>query len=186
VGQGVPDWEPYALYALSSVLDGGSSARLSRELVRQQAVAASAGAQYDTYSRLPSMLLLSGTPTDGRTVAELESALRVQIEQLREELVAAAELERVITQAVAAKVYQLDSIFYQAMEIGMLQTIGLDWRLLDLELDRLRAVTPEQVRAVARKYLRDDNLTVAVLRPQPMTSAKDGREATAAGGRHGA
>jgi zinc protease len=44
VGQAQEDWEPYALYVLSSVLDGGNSARLARELVRGSGVAASAGA----------------------------------------------------------------------------------------------------------------------------------------------
>ncbi|MGD1982283.1 MAG: pitrilysin family protein, partial [Chromatiaceae bacterium] len=55
IGRAEEDWEPYALYVLSSVLDGGNSARLSRELVRGSAIAASAGASYSGYSRLDSM-----------------------------------------------------------------------------------------------------------------------------------
>ncbi|MCK4586746.1 MAG: insulinase family protein, partial [Gammaproteobacteria bacterium] len=57
-------------------------------------------------------------------------------------------------------------IFYQAMQIGTLETVGLDWRLMDEYVDRLKSVTPEQVQAVAKKYLVDDHLTVAVLVPQ--------------------
>ena len=86
---------------------------------------------------------------------------------MQETLVSKEELDRVVTQAVAAKVFQADSIFYQAMEIGILETIGLDWHLLEREIERLRAVTPEQVQAVARKYLKNDYLTVATLVPQP-------------------
>jgi zinc protease len=86
--------------------------------------------------------------------------------------VSAEELDRVVTQAVASKVYQADSIFYQAMEIGMLESIGLDWRLAEQEIARLRAVTPQQVQAVVRKYLIDDNLNVAELIPL----ADDGSE----------
>ena len=184
VGTADAEWEPYALYVLSSVLDGGNSARLSRELIRQQRIAASAGAQYGTYGRLPSMFLLDGTPTDGTTTAQIEDALRQQVQRLKDELVDPAELKRVVTQAVAQKVYQADSVFYQAMEIGMLETIGLDWRLVGEEIDRLRAVTPEQVQAVARKYLNEDNLTVAVLDPLPMDKRTPRKPATA-GGRHG-
>jgi zinc protease len=187
VGTSDEAWEPYALYVLSAILDGGESARLSRELVRSAKIAASAGADYDTYARLPGMLTLSGTPTDGHTVEELERALRAQIERLKTDPVAPEELERVVTSVVASKVYQLDSIFYQAMEIGLLETIGLDWRLALEEVDRIKAVTAEQVQAVARKYLTDDNLTIATLRPQPMDPAPSVRAAgSVEGSRHGA
>ena len=99
-------------------------------------------------------------------------------------MIAEDELSRVVTQAVASKVYKDDSLFYQAMEIGVLETIGLDWRLLDKEIEALKAVTPEQVRAVAQRYLVDDNLTVATLDPLPMDQ-KVARPAAAPGGRHG-
>lgn len=183
VGRAQEDWEPYALFVLSSVLDGGNSARLARELVRGRGIAASAGAQYGTYSRLPGMFLLDGTPTDGSDVAELEQALRAQVARLREELIDPAELERVVTQAVAGKVYQADSLYYQAMEIGTLETIGLDWRLIKTEIDALKAVTPAQVREVARRYLVDENLTVAVLHPLPMDPDAPSEPARV-GGRH--
>ena len=52
----------------------------------------------------------------------------------------------------------------------MLETVGLDWHLADAYVDRIRAITPEQVQKVAQKYLTDDHLTVAVLQPQPMDS----------------
>lgn len=171
VGQTGEPWEPYALFVLSSVLDGGDSARLARELVRGKAIAASAGASYGTYSRLPGMFLLDGTPTDAHSVNDVEQALRAQVERLRTEPIDPAELERVITQAVAGKVYKADSLFNQAMEIGVLETVGLDWRLIKTEIDALKAVTPEQVLRVAQRYLVDDNLTVATLVPLPMADA---------------
>lgn len=184
VGNSEEPWEPYALYVLSSVLDGGDSARLSRQLVRGTGIAASAGADYDNYSRLPGMFLLDGTPTEGHTAGELEQALRREVAMLREQLIDEEELKRVVTQAVASKVYQADSLFYQAMEIGMLDAIGLDWRLTESEIDALKAVTPEQVRAVAQRYLVDDNLTVATLNPLPMDQ-KQARAVPVEGGRHG-
>ncbi|MFP5344783.1 MAG: insulinase family protein, partial [Gammaproteobacteria bacterium] len=60
----------------------------------------------------------------------------------------------------------------QAMQIGMLETVGLGWRVMDEYLDRINAVTAEQVQQVARKYLTDDRLTVAVLEPLPMDPDK--------------
>ncbi len=170
-------WEPYALYVLSSVLDGGDSARLSSELIRKQQIAASISAQYDGYSRLSSLFLFGGAPTDQHTTADIETALREQIGKLQQDLIGADELNRVINQVIANKVYERDSISHQAVQIGVLASIGLDWRILDEEIERIRAVTPEQVRKVARKYLVDDNLTIASLAPQPMGKAQRLRSA---------
>ncbi len=176
------EWEPYALEMLASILDGGSSARLSRELVRGSEIAVSAGAEYSAFSRLSAMLLLDGSPAPGTDMKSLELALREQVERLKNEPVSRQELERVQAQVVASKVYELDSVFYQAMQIGMLETVGLEWRLLDQYVERIKAVTPEQVQAVARKYLVDDALTVAVLEPLPLENGTTPTAAT--GGRH--
>ena len=73
-----------------------------------------------------------------------------------------------IAQATASDVYQQDSLFYQGMRLGVLETVGLGWNRLDDYLQRLQAVTPEQVREVARKYLSDERLTVATLEPLPL------------------
>jgi zinc protease len=168
VGQAEEPWEPYALEVLASVLDGGDSARFSARLVRGSEVASSAGAGYSAYGRLPGMFLVDGTPAEGQDMAVLEAALRAELERIKNEGVTPAELERVITQLVAGKVYERDSIMAQAMRIGSLETLGLGWRVADEEVERIRAVTPEQVQAVARKYLDDKRLTVAVLDPLPM------------------
>lgn len=172
IASAAQDWEPYALEVLSSVLDGGSSARLARELVRGTQVAASAGASYNAVSRLPGLFLLDGVPAKGHDVAELESALRAQIERLKREPVDPAELERIRNQLIAAKVYEQDSVFSQAMQIGQLETVGLPWTLADRYVERLSAVTPEQIQAVARQYLTPDRLTVAVLDPQPLDGSQ--------------
>jgi zinc protease len=159
------------LEVLAAVLDGGSSARLDRNLVRGSRVAASAGADYSAFTRLSGMLVFDGIPSEGQSAEALETALRAEVERLRNGPVSDAELRRVIRQTVAGKVYERDSVFYQAMQIGMLETVGLDWRLADTYVDRLKEVTAAQVQAVAQKYLVDDNLTVAVLDPQPMEQA---------------
>ena len=45
--------EPYALDVLAGILGGGNSARLARELVREQKLAASAGVGYSLIARSP-------------------------------------------------------------------------------------------------------------------------------------
>jgi len=173
------EWEPYALEMLASVLDAGESSRFAKELVRGTQMATSVGAGYDIFSRLDELFIFDGTPSKGKSVDELEKAIRAQIDKLKTELVSQAEMDRIKAQVVASKVYEKDSVFYQAMQIGTLATVGLDWQLMDQFVDRLRAVTPEQVQAVAKKYLIDDRLTVAVLDPQSTPVAANGGHAHA-------
>lgn len=162
------DWEPYALEMLEGVLDGNASARLNKALVRESQIANSASAGYSIAARGPSMFYLDGTPSEGKTVEELENAIRGEIAKLIREGVTNKELARAKAQVVASHVYQLDSIFSQAMQIGRLESIGLSYRDPDMILKKLQEVTAEQVQSVAKKYLQDDSLTVATLDPQPL------------------
>ncbi len=167
LGRHEAGWEPYAMEVLAAVLDGGLSARLETELVRAQRIAASIGTGYDLYTPRRELLTISATPVPGRDIAELEAAIEAQIERLRQEPVTAEELARVKAQVVAGKVYERDSMFYQAMQIGILETLGYGWQVQEEYLARIEQVTPEQVQQVARKYLIDRRRTVAVLDPEP-------------------
>jgi zinc protease len=162
--------ELYALEVLAGVLDGGSSARLSKNLIRGQEIANSASASYGMTARHESLFLLSAVPSEKTAVEVLEFALRDEINAIKTELPDEKELDRVKAQVVAAQVYKQDSIFYQAMEVGMLETIGLPWKVKDDYVEKILAVTAEQVQQVANKYLTDDRLTVAVLEPLPIGS----------------
>jgi len=163
------DWKPYALEILAGVLDGNESARLNKHLVREQQIASSVGAGYDSTSRGPSMFTLEATPSAGKTVQEAEAALRKEIAQLVEKGVSMDELKRVKAQVTASEVYKLDSLFYQAMQIGQMESIGLGHQAIPVMLDKLQSVTAEQVVQVAKEFLQDDNLTVAILDPQPLS-----------------
>ena len=162
------DWEPYALEVLAGILDGGNSARIASRLIRRDEVAAAASVSYQIVSRLDNLFMLSGTPAQGKSIQELEIAFRNEILNIQTHLVSDEELQRVKAQVISSDIYEKDSIFYQAMIIGVLETIGLSWGLADEYVDRIKAITAEQVMAVAKKYLIDDRLTVADLRPIPI------------------
>jgi zinc protease len=174
--------EAYALEVLAGILDGGNGARLTSRLVRGKQIAVSVGAGYDFTSRLPELLTLEATPAEGQTVFDMEYALKDEVLQLKNELVSADELQRVKAQVLASDVYQKDSNFYQAMQLGMLETVGIGWQKADEYVSKINQVTAEQVRDVARKYLIEDHLTVAYLDPQPITEAP--KPAKSIGGHH--
>ncbi|MCX7626935.1 MAG: insulinase family protein [Methylophilaceae bacterium] len=170
------DWEPYALEILAGVLGGNSASRLHRNLVRRDRIAVEVSVGYDAVNRGPALFEFDGTPSEGVTVEELELAIRSEIENIKQNGITEEELQRVKAQVIAADVYKRDSMFYQAMEIGMLESTGHSWRLIEEYPKRLQAVTAEQVQAVARKYLDDDKLTVAVLDPQPIDESASKRK----------
>jgi len=163
------DVEPYALEILVGVLNGNASARLNQNLVRQSQIAVDVDAGYDMVQRgRQSIFVLDATPSEGKSVAELEAAILNEIEKIKTGGVTEEELQRVKAQVIAADVYQRDSMFYQAMQIGNLETAGFSWHILKDYPAKLQAVTADQVQAVAKKYFNKDNLTVATLDPQPI------------------
>lgn len=174
------DREPYALEVLSTLLDGNDAARLPKRLVRGEKIAQSAGSDYNATLRGEAKFVLAGQPAAGKTVTELETALRAEIKRIQDEGVAADELKRVKTQTIAAQVYKRDSLMAQAMELGRLEAAGVHWRDHDRLLDKIRSVTAEEVQTVARKYFGDDTLTVVVLDPQPLDAVKQRKPAFAA------
>ena len=160
------EWEAYALEVLAGVLDGGNSARLSKSLVRGKQIAVTASASYNLLSRLSDLFEIEATPAQGKTVLDVEEALKKEIVQLQVKLVDPIELQRIKAQVLATDIYQRDSNFYQAMQLGMLETVGLGWKKANDYVEKINSVTAEQVRAVAQKYLVDDHLNVAYLEPQ--------------------
>lgn len=178
------DDDALALTVLAAVLDGYSGARLERALTQgPDRVADGAGASNGLAGRGPQLFVLDGVPIKGKTTAQVEAALREQVARVAREGISAAELERVKTQWVASEVYKRDSLMYQAQELGSHWVQGLPLDTNERLLARLRAITAEQVQAVAARYFGDDQLTVGQLLPQPLDPNRPRRQAPA-GSRH--
>ncbi len=158
-------WQPYALDVLAGILDGGDSSRLPQELIRKQQIASDVGADYDFIQRFSGLFLIYATPSHGYTLKQVQEAILEQIKRLQSQLVTKEELQRIKAQVVAQNVYDKDSLFYQAYEIGSLESIGLSWRVADDYVKRVEKVTPQQIQEVARQFLINDRLTVAKLIP---------------------
>jgi zinc protease len=167
------DKDALALLVLSAVLDGYDGARLERALVQGEGqangrVADSAGSSASIMGRGPSLFMLTGVPAKGKTAADVEAALRAQIQKVAQEGVETAELERVKTQWMASNVYERDSVMGQAQNLGSYWIQGMPLDAEDKLLAELKKVTSDDVKAVAAKYFGDDQLTVGTLVPQPL------------------
>lgn len=163
--------DAYVLEVIAGILDGGESARFQRELVRKERIAASASAWYNLYARYTTQFIVFGTPAAGHTSRELANALQQSLDALKTEKVSEKELQRVKNQIIAQKTFEKDSLFGQAMEIGLLETVGLGQQTGADYVKRIRAVTPENIQDVAKRYFRAQSLTEAELFPEPQNGA---------------
>jgi zinc protease len=164
--------EPYALELLAAVLDGYDNARLNRTLVKQERVVNDVGVGYDMISRGPELFLIRTSMAKGKTVEQAESSIRKALKEVADKGILESELKRIKVRILSDQIYKRDSIFGQAMEIGSTEMAGFSWRDIDVMLEKMQKITPQQVQAVAKKYLVDDGLTIAVLDPQVRQSGE--------------
>lgn len=160
-----PPGDAEALRMLAGVLDENVSARLETRLVREQQVAAAISSGYDAFSRGDALFSLRAVPAPGRTLEELQAALDAEIEKLKTEPIGDDELKRVYAGLVSADVFTRDSVMEQASRIGMLESVGQSWRLIEAWPQALQKVTAAQLQAAAAKYLVPSRRAVLQLVP---------------------
>ena len=168
------DPDSYALDMLEVILAGGKSARLYRHLVYEKQLALGAGAYYARVSAAPDLFTLYATPLPGKSVEELEQALFDEIERIKTELVSARDLQKAKNQIEASFIFSQDSIFSLARQLASYEIVA-GWRYWEAYLPGIRAVTREDVRRVAQKYLTREKRTVGVLIPGDQQSAVGGQ-----------
>ena len=101
--------------------------------------------------------------------ADTESALRAtwsELERVRASNVDPDELDRVRTLVEVRLLRRLETVEGQANLLAEWQALG-DWREAGAYLDRVRAVGPAEIRAVAERHLAPDALTLLAYRPRP-------------------
>jgi predicted Zn-dependent peptidase len=166
---------------LSGVSRGSRTGRLYKSLVLDKKVAlgASASSSSQIY---PSLFVISATPAQDKTAADVEAAVYEEIERLQKEPPTDEEMTRVRNAADASFVRALRSNMGIARIISYVEYAAGSWRYIFTEREKLKAVTPEQVQAVAKKYFAPENRTVAELRPKPAEEEAAPEETSAAGG----
>ena len=167
------DDDVYALSILAAVLSNDASSRLPKTLVRETQLARSAWASYSMFRRGPSLFWIGGSPSDGVSTEAFETALRQELEKIAKEGVSEKELSRIKTNIIASQHYQRDALSSRANVIARLVMTGHPADGVDLILEKLQAVTPAQVQAVAQKYFNPDLSTVAVLLPADSAEKPD-------------
>ena len=163
--------EAEALDLLSEILGGSSRSRFYQELVVKTGVAAQAGAVYDGGAYDPSGFTIYGAPQGEHTLAEVEAAVDVQLARLIADGVTPDELESAKARYLRGLIFASDVQQNMARMYGSELATGGTVEDIAEWPDRIRAVTPEQLQAVARKYLNPAIAVTSYLLP-PATGAQ--------------
>ncbi len=162
------DQDAYALDVLETVLSGGRSARLYKDLVYDKQIAQYAEADYDEVTKDPETFSFSAGVMPGKTADEVEKAIYGEIDKVQGQPVTDRELQKAKNQIEAGFIMGQDSNFNRAMMLGRYESVA-SWKLLNTYLDGIRKVTVQDVQRVAKTYLTPDNRTVGTLIPIPIT-----------------
>ena len=175
--------DAYALEVLSEVLADGKSSRLYKDLVidKRMVVSTSAGSNMTSFD--PPLFTFSAQMRPGVKTDDVLAEVDRQIKALRDKPVTDDELQKAKNLEQAEFVYGQDSIFNEAMQLGVYEMLG-DYKLIDQYLPSIDKVTAADVQRVAQKYLVKDNRTVAILEPTGLLPKQAGGEAPSGGTVH--
>jgi zinc protease len=163
--------EAEALDLLSEILGGGTRSRLYQEVIVKSGIGASAGATYDGGAYDPSAFALYGAPQAGHTLADVETAIDAQLTLLIKDGVTQRELDSAKARYVRSLIFARDAQFNMANIYGSELALGGTVADITEWPDRIRAVTAEQIQAVAAKYL-DPSIAVTSYLLPPETGAQ--------------
>lgn len=162
-----------AIYdAIADIMSSGRTSRLYRSLVRDKEIAAVAAGFNDfPGDKYTNLFAFYAVPTPGHTPDEMQAAIREEIERIKTERVSDAELEMVKTRAKANLLRQLRSNQGLALQFGTYQARHGDWRELFREVEKIEAVTAEDVLRVANETFLAKNRTVGMIKSTQMAGA---------------
>ncbi len=155
----------YALQVLSNVLQGGQSSRLYQKLVKEKEQVTGVFGTMDE-KRGPGALYVQATVKPGVKVADVEANIYQEIERLKKEPIADWELLKAKNSARRAFINNLQNSLSRAINLSQYAIYYNDPGLINTRLDKVNAVTKEDVQRVANQYLRETNRTVVITMPK--------------------
>jgi zinc protease len=159
--------QAHALDVAVEILGGSETSRLYRALVEDQRIAVSAYASGDTSGLGGGSVSVGGTPAEGVTLEQLETAIDAEIDRFLRDGPTDAELTRAKNSLAAAAVYARDNqetlanIYGSSLASGESVDDVVNWA------DNVRAVTREDVMAIARAtFVKDASVTGWLMPPE--------------------
>lgn len=152
----------FVMSVLNAVLGGGMSSRLFQEVREKRGLAYSTYSFSASYADAGYFAMYAGcSPAKTGQVIKLLSA---ELERLASEGVSPEELRRAVGQLSGGMVLSLEDSGSRMTRLGRAELVSGEFLGLDLTLERVNAVTAEQVQELARE-LADAPRTITVVGP---------------------
>ena len=158
--------EMYALELLFELMDGSNSSRFTRSLIDEKKIAISTFISYDTYSARENLITIGGSPRKDVPPSVFKEELINEFKNFFDNGLKKGELEQVKSRLLANNIYKFDSVFYQVMQVGMLETKNHNWELLDNYISDINSITEDDLKAVAKKVILDSKFLYSLIRPK--------------------
>ncbi len=153
-----------AIDAMCDYLGGGRTSLLYKSLVKEKKIATSVDISSGGVGwKYPTLIVAEAEPSNGHSNLECEAAIMAEIEKVKTVPMTAADLDKVKTRARASFISRLSENSGIARQLTTNQQYFGDWRKMFRQLDRINAVTTEDIMRVANKYLTRQNRTVVML-----------------------
>jgi zinc protease len=162
--------DTYALQILSSILSNGRSSRLYQHMVHDKQLALNAGA-FAQARRGPGLFNVVAIPRPGVKIEDVEKALDDEIEGVKKDGVTQQEMDKVHTQLLRQAIQTRSSMLGIANQLGTATIFYNDPNLINTSYGKLIAVTAEQVKQAAQKYLVPAHRSVVITLPGAGNSA---------------
>ena len=165
----------YALQVLAAVLQGGQSSRLYQKLVKEKQTVTTVGGFMDEKRGIGALYSFANLAPGVKT-ADVESVIYEEIDRLKKEPIADWELQKAKNSTRRGFINNLQSSISRAITLSQYAVYYNDPGLINMRLDKVAAVTKEDVQRVANKYLRDTNRTVVITMPKAKAKGETAAE----------
>lgn len=163
----------YALQVLSTVLQGGQSSRLYQRLVKEKEMLTNVGGFMDE-KRGVGAFYSNATLRPNVKTADVEAIIYEEIDRLKKEPIADWELQKAKNTTRRNFINGLQSSLSRAVIIGQYTVYYNEPSLINERLNKVSAVTKEDVQRVANKYLVNTSRTVVITMPKAKAKAATG------------
>jgi len=159
------DADTPALELLNVILGQGESSRLNVSVVRHDTAAVQVGSFVPSVRRGPGVFVVFGISNQGVPIERVDTLLSAQVDSIRAHGVSADELAKAKNTARAGFVHGRETTIDKAEELHHYDLFHASIAEINTDLDALRAVSVQDIRRVAAKYLDPANVVVVFVKP---------------------
>jgi predicted Zn-dependent peptidase len=151
----------FACYALNTILGGGMSSRLFQNIREKQGLAYAVYSELAMYHDTGCMAIYAGTAVE--TASQVIQSIVKELRDVKENLVPAEELRRAKDNLKGSFMLGLESTSSRMSNLARQELHFQRFFSLDEMIEKIEAVTAQQIREIAREFFHSKNITLAVL-----------------------